>query len=85
MVKIDLSITVQQADYVSQPGVQVLWQLFTYMVSYVDFFVAFNCLPQLCGSLLPDKLLQWEKDVLLFLWMNADIHTKRSLSSHAHK
>lgn len=61
MVKIDLSVTVQQEDYVSQPGVQVLWKLIACMVSYVDFFVSFDCLAELCGSLLPDKLLQWER------------------------
>lgn len=66
MVKMDLSVAVQQADYVLQPAVQVLWKLFAYMVSYVHFFVAFDCLAELCESLLPDKLLQWEKDVLLF-------------------
>lgn len=66
MVQTDLFVTVQQADYISQPDVQVLWKMFAYMVSYLDFFVAFDCLAELCGSLLPDKLLQWEKDVLLF-------------------
>lgn len=40
--------------------------MFAYMVSYVDVLVAFDYLAELCESLLPDKLLQWEKDVLLF-------------------
>lgn len=66
MVKIDLSVTVPPADYVSQPGVRVLGNcLLTRFPMGIFWWCLTACL-KLCESLLPDKLLQWEKDILLF-------------------